>query len=62
MTELNLIGTILGRFEIIKELGRGGMAVVYQARQTDLDRIIALKVLPPSLTHDASYVARFRQE
>ena len=62
MTELNLIGTTLGRFEILKELGRGGMAVVYQARQTDLDRIIALKVLPPALTHDASYVARFRQE
>ncbi|NTU78229.1 MAG: protein kinase [Chloroflexales bacterium] len=62
MTELNLIGTTLGRFEILKELGRGGMAVVYQARQTDLDRIVALKVLPPALTHDASYVARFHQE
>lgn len=62
MTELNLIGTTLARFEILSELGRGGMAVVYQARQTDLDRIIALKVLPPALTHDASYVARFRQE
>lgn len=62
MTELNLVGTTLGRFEVISELGRGGMAVVYKARQSDLDRIVALKILPPSLTHDASYVARFRQE
>jgi tetratricopeptide (TPR) repeat protein len=62
MTELNLIGTTVGRFEILSELGRGGMAVVYRARQTDLDRIVALKVLPPSLTHDSGYVARFRQE
>lgn len=62
MTELNLIGTTVGRFEILSELGRGGMAVVYKARQADLDRIVALKVLPPSLTHDSGYVARFRQE
>lgn len=62
MTDLNLIGTSLGRFEIISELGRGGMAVVYKARQTDLDRIVALKILPPALTHDSGYVARFRQE
>ncbi|NJN18615.1 MAG: protein kinase [Oscillochloris sp.] len=62
MSELNLVGTSLGRFEILSELGRGGMAVVYRARQADLDREVALKVLPPALTHDASYVARFRQE
>lgn len=62
MSELNLIGTTLGRFEILSELGRGGMAVVYKARQTDLDRVVALKILPPGMTHDASYVARFRQE
>lgn len=62
MTELHLTGTTIGRFEVLSELGRGGMAVVYQARQTDLDRIVALKILPPALTHDSSYVARFRQE
>ena len=32
------MGTVVGRFEIIRELGRGGMAVVYLARQTELDR------------------------
>jgi serine/threonine-protein kinase len=62
MSELSLVGQTLGRFEIIAELGRGGMAVVYKARQTDLDRIVALKILPPELTSDQSYVARFRQE
>ncbi|EFO80565.1 serine/threonine protein kinase with TPR repeats [Oscillochloris trichoides DG-6] len=62
MTQQNLIGTTLGRFEIISELGRGGMAVVYKAHQADLDRIVALKILPPDLTHDTSYIARFRQE
>jgi serine/threonine protein kinase len=62
MSQMNLIGSTLGRFEVISELGRGGMAIVYKARQADLDRIVALKVLPPELTHDSSYVARFRQE
>lgn len=62
MSELSLVGQTIGRFEILSELGRGGMAVVYKARQTDLDRIVALKILPPGLTNDESYIARFRQE
>jgi eukaryotic-like serine/threonine-protein kinase len=62
MTDLNLLGRTIGRFEILSELGRGGMAVVYRARQTDLERIVALKVLPPELSLDQSYIARFRQE
>ena len=62
MTDLNLLGRTIGRFEILSELGRGGMAVVYRARQTDLERTVALKVLPPELSLDQSYIARFRQE
>lgn len=62
MTQLNLLGSALGRFEIISELGSGGMAVVYKARQIDLDRIVALKVLPPELSYDTTYIERFRQE
>jgi serine/threonine-protein kinase len=62
MPELNLIGRTIGRFEILSELGRGGMAVVYKARQTSPNRIVALKVLPPELSLDRTYIARFRQE
>ncbi len=36
----------VGRFEVVREIGRGGMAVVYLARQTDRDRLVALKELP----------------
>jgi serine/threonine-protein kinase len=38
------------------------MGIVYQAQQADLDRIVALKVLPPEMSYDTSYIARFRQE
>ncbi|NJN67570.1 MAG: protein kinase [Chloroflexaceae bacterium] len=62
MSQLNLIGQTLGHFEILSELGRGGMGVVYQARQLNLNRIAAVKVLLPELTHDANYVARFHRE
>ena len=44
----DLIGKSLGQFEIIEEIGRGGMASVYRARQTSINRIVAIKVLPRS--------------
>src|SRR4051794_39807185 len=43
-------------------LGRGGMGVVYRARQGDLDRLVALKVIAPEIADDPAFVARFRAE
>ena len=55
-------GTRLGDFEILAELGRGGMGIVYRARQVSLDRQIALKVLPGYARHGRLAVQRFRAE
>ncbi len=56
------IGKTLGQFEIIEEIGRGGMATVYRARQRSVNRIVAVKILPPSLMHDPSFLERFIRE
>ncbi len=52
----------LPQFEIIELLGQGGMGVVYKARQPALDRIVALKILPPSEALSPDFVERFRRE
>ena len=53
---------MLGRYEIVDELGRGGAAIVYLARDTATDRAVALKVLAPHLPRQGDVVARFQRE
>ena len=55
-------GTTIGQFEIHEQLGSGGMGVVYRATDTKLDRNVALKFLPPSLSSDEEAKKRFQQE
>jgi serine/threonine protein kinase len=57
-----MIGQRLLHFEIVEKLGEGGMGVVYKARDAHLDRLVAIKVLPPEKVADAKRKLRFAQE
>lgn len=57
-----LPGTQVGPFRIVRLLGRGGMATVYEAVEGQLERSVALKVLPPEFLHGPTFARRFEQE
>ena len=55
-------GSSLGPFRIVSLMGRGGMASVYKAYEPELDRHVALKVLPTAFLHDREFAKRFERE
>src|SRR5215831_17364737 len=55
-------GSRLGPYEILAPLGAGGMGEVYRARDTKLDREVAIKVLPEKLAQDSAALERFERE
>lgn len=55
-------GMIIGGFELEEKLGTGGMGEVWRAKQLSIERLVALKILSPGLTHNQEFVARFLRE
>ena len=55
-------GTTLGVYEVLSAIGAGGMGEVYKARDTKLDRDVALKILPDAFVNDPERLARFQRE
>ena len=53
---------VIAGFELLKRVGRGGMGTVYRARQISVDRIVAVKILKPSLAQDKEFIQRFKAE
>ena len=59
---VELLPAALGDYQVVREVGRGGMGVVYEAEQVSLGRRVALKVLPYAATLDPKQLQRFRNE
>lgn len=60
---ITLIGKLLGnRYEVLEQLGGGGMAIVYKAKDTFLNRMVTIKALRPEYLSDSDFIRRFRRE
>ncbi len=62
MNETSLVGEVINDYRVLRELGRGGMGVVYEAENVHLERRVALKFITPTLAKDDSFIRRFKRE
>ena len=60
--DISKLSGLFPQLEILELLGHGGMGAVYKARQTNLDRLVALKIIRPEVTHDSTFAVRFNRE
>ncbi|RMF00867.1 MAG: serine/threonine protein kinase, partial [Chloroflexi bacterium] len=58
----DLIGKNVGQFQIIEQIGKGGMATIFKAYQPSIDRYVAIKILPREFADDPNFLKRFTQE
>jgi tRNA A-37 threonylcarbamoyl transferase component Bud32 len=58
----SLVGCMLGQYEVLEPIGKGGMAEIFKARHVRLDRPVAIKVLPPRLAEEGDFRERFERE
>ena len=58
-SQQGMTGKTIGQYELEQEIGRGGMATVYSARQLSMNRMVAIKVLPRHFLHDPGFLERF---
>jgi len=58
----SIIGSTLGDYEIVREIGKGGMGAVYEGKHKDTGEAAAVKVLPPEMTMNPAFVMRFKRE